>query len=405
MKKNLQLLTALMLLIALFGCDAGGEDAAASLESTWFVKGSFDNWADSADAGTRHFLKKDEVDNKILTYEITDLLMLDYQFVIVDTSGDSDVEWKAPTLTPKASTTPLIFVDADYTNAIISATKTSYTLTVDVTDPTKPSVTIVPGSTDSHIPTFTDLAAKLQLKGNMFSTGWNVLVEGTADVDAKTVTFDDLTVGAYLGGFGFNSLNGYLKNANITSPTEVDIPSDSVVLASDGSDCKIMATPCADSVFTVVITIDTDLTVATGRYSVVATLKELGSEAWVFDPWTEAFVPGAMNNWGKIDDGDDWSNVDAATATVKSGIATYEFTANEGFMGYKGFKVAYAAEWSAAVGFGGIIVDTTGLTLTDLDGNIGLADAELDTVYIVTIDTTTDTYKSGNTPTVKVVAK
>ncbi len=396
MKKLLQLLTALLMLVALVGCDMFGSDSdsdadaddtvPASLVSTWWVKGSFDGWADSVDAGTRHFFTKDELNNNILTYEVTGLYTLDYEFVI----ANGDKEWKAPEATTTVSDTAVVFVDADYANATFTAAKTSYTITVDITDPAAPSVTIVAGATDSIVPDFAKLSSDLKIKGSAFDPSWGEIV-GVADAAAKTVTFADLTMSSTSCEFGFSSTDGFLNavDTTITHTAQDDITAAIALVKEGGSNISIADVPKSDSLYTVVVTIDDTLAVDAGRYTMTVELSTIGVTDWAIDfAWLSERIQmqGSLFviGWNATDP----TSIDAVAKTVTWDVTIADAAGAFGFPSFDGYLKPMAATAAVPVVAVGETSAAIALPSGDTDGSFATAVAGETYSITVTIDDT-----------------
>jgi len=398
MKKILQMLTALLLLVAMFSCDNNTTNTTESSTSEWWLKGSMDGWADSGD--DQHFFTKDELDSNILRFEITDLYIYDYEFVIVAPDG---TEWKANTDSSVASETAIVFTDveADQTNATFTAAKTSYTVVVDITDSSAPSVKLEAGATDAVVPDFAKLAEELKIKGDMFTIGWTETA-GIVDADNKTVTFE-VTADSKTGTFGFSSMDGYLKCDEIASPTTAAESATAVTLTKDAANnISISDIPKSDSVYTIVVTIDESKTVAEGKYSMVVTLKTVGVTDWAFDIPVTVYLLGDLS----ATDWSDWSQTDDGREAIDlvSDIATYTYTTTDA--DDQKFKWATAADsgWDGLSGFGSATIDTSTITLSNDDGNF-LFSATDATSYTIKIDYSDATdYATTGVPVLTVTA-
>lgn len=415
MKKILQLLSSLILVTMLFSCDVfggtennenndngGDNETPTALVSDWWIKGSFDNWA--SDEADRHYFIKDELNNNKLSFEITDLFAIGYEFVIVNGDG---TEYKAPVDgdTFAADDTAITFVTEDYTNALFTAAKTSYVVNVDVTDPEAPVVTLTAGTVDATLPGFDDLADRLLIKGDAFTIGWNI-TEGVKDADAKTVTFDDLTVDSKTGGFGFESMYGYLKGDTVESPTEAGASADAQFITTDGAgNITINNSPNSDAVYTVVVTIDADAEEAE-MYSMVVTLKSEGSVAWAFEAPTEVLIVGGefliegWSDWSETDDG-------RVSLTITDDVAEFTFTLTDTC--WPKFKYVEEANsgWNNLKGWGAAEVtaspEAPELEVSDSNGNFQF-NAPAAGSYTIKIDYSDATdYASTGKPLLTVV--
>ncbi|QEN03981.1 hypothetical protein EW093_04450 [Thiospirochaeta perfilievii] len=379
MKKILQLLTSLLLLVAMFSCDNSTSGTTFDSTSDWWVKGSFDGWKDSVDDETRHFFTIDEVDNNILTYEVTGLYTLDYEFVLVDAAG---TEWKAPTATTAVSDTALTFVSAENANATFTAAFTTYTIKVDITDAEAPSVTIEAGSTAATAPTFEVLADNLIFKGGIFDSNWTAQT-GVLDATAKTVTYDDLTIVSNSGEFGIDGIDGWFEGLTIDSPTVEGESTTPANFLKSGGNSKLINVPKVDSVYTVVITIDPEATNIEEKYSIAFTLKTLGTEDWVIDfAW---LAPRTKIKGDLFDIG--WTAT-AGTVNATAKTVTYEVTIDNA-SGSFGFEIFDGGGWATIedpLASGDAAVEI----ISNANGNGQFSDAAVDDVYtvVVTIDDT-----------------
>ncbi|MBN2616701.1 MAG: hypothetical protein JXR64_00165 [Spirochaetales bacterium] len=408
MKNLFKLLGMLLLLVAFVSCDVLGGDSSTddtddrdntALKSQWWIKGSFDNWAASVDDGTRHYFTVDELDSNILTFEIEDLLILDYEFVLVD--GD-DKEWKAPKTSATVSETAVVFTDVadDQTNATFKAAKTSYTVRVDISTPTAPSVTIIPGATDASAPDFALLASKLLVKGDAFTIGWTETA-GTADETAKTVSFD-VTMASKTGTFGFSSLDGFLKCDAIDSPTTAGSSATAVTLTTTASgNILINNPPKSDSVYTLVVTIDPTKTVAEGKYSMVVTLKTVGTTDWAFEAPAKVYLLGELSTTGWTN----WSEADTGRAEISltDKVATYTYTATASVAQKFKWAVKADSKWDGLIGYGNADISASPVTISDDSGNF-LFTAVSGTSYTIKMDYSTTDYATSGKPKLTVTA-
>lgn len=386
---------AMIALLGFTGCDILGtkedvKNEPSTSVSQWWIKGSF--WKDWA-WNEPHYFTKDNVSGA-LSFELTDLRQLDYEFVLVDPDGtEFQMPEGAATLVAADTATPLTAkVDGKTFNPKFAATKTSYTIVVDISNPDAPELIMQPGATAATPYDAAELAAGLTIKGGLFGFGWTDTA-GVFNASTNTVTFDDITVTGKSGEFGFSSLDGFLKGVTVASPAAVGSAT-AVTLLTTGDNAKITDVPKTDSIYTIVVTIDTSKTIAEGKYSMVVTLKTLGTTAWAYDAWAAVYIAGDGSEFG------DWTAGSFKTATIASGIATYTFTATKT---PSQFKIVKANEWGTDVGFGGIEQAAGSITLSSNGGNIGFT-STVGTSYTITIDFTTTKYKADGVPAVKVVA-
>jgi len=421
MKKASLALLTMIAMLSLMGCSViadlfgGGTTTPTVQYSQWWVKGSFDGWkggddgsADPTD-GSRHFLAINELNNKILTFEITGLYKQDYDFVVcgagtgANNAGGTVYQVAAASATLAANTAvPLAAKNEPTTaNMKITAAFTSYTVQVDITNATAPTVKIIPGTVASSYYTAAELAAGLKIKGNQFTIGWTDTV-GIFDSTTNTVTWD-LTASSKTGEFGFTSLAGFLKGATVASPTTAGTAAAAVVLGTTGNNCQITGIPNNDSVYTIAVTITPPSAISTAVYSMVVTLKTVGTTPWAFATPAAVYFPGSITTWI----GSGATDAANAQATITGTVASFTFTAADAT---PQFKIVDAWNWNGLnLGFGGIEVDTTGIaiistdTTTPANGNITFA-ATAGSKYTITADFSTTAWTtSGTGPKVKVV--
>jgi len=378
MKKAMLLLLAAVTLLGFVACPNPTGGDPADLTSDWKIKGSFDSWA-------AHNFTMDELDNEILTYKYTGLRAIDYEFVLMNAAGGE----------LKYSTTDNVAVDTEFTmgsgaiNASFTATTVEVIVTVDISVPASPVVTLVTSGAAATPYSLTELATGLFVKGDMFDIGWtNTAGDFVDNGDGTgTITFDDLAAGSKTGSFGFDSQFGFLKDATVASPTVEGASAAAVGLVTTGDNCVITDIPNSDSVYTIVVTIDSNgATTPVGHYSMVVTLKTEGTTPWAFDVpasiWLVGDLKGAtdMTTWSETDDG-------RAQVDLVSDVATYSFTASSTYEA--AFKYATAADsgWENLVGFSGVDATTSPVTVVNPGGggNIGFA-ATSGNTYTIVVD-------------------
>lgn len=374
----------------------GAKPAATTQYSEWWIKGSFDAWADLP----HHFLAIDELNAKKLTFVIDNLYPIDYEFVLVSPGATSattdDVEVKYSTDDNIAPDTQVTMTGTK--NASFTAAKKSYTVTVDITDAAAPKMTLVSGSVAVLALTEAVLASNLKVKGDQFSIGWTETA-GTYTAATKTVSWD-LTASSLTGAFGFSSLDGFLKGVTFTSPATAGACTTADTLSTTASDnATIKSIPKKDSVYTVSVLLDAAATTVATKYKVSIALKTVGTTAWVFTAPTDIYVVGSlagatgMTAWSEADTG-------RAKVTLASGKATLTFTANA--TGKQEFKYATAAAsgWNNLVGYSAGAATTTGVTLADSGGNFSFT-ATTGKIYTIVVDFS-GTYSSTNIAVVTV---
>ncbi|MEI6385565.1 MAG: hypothetical protein WCQ50_02950 [Spirochaetota bacterium] len=386
MKRASILLLAAVAMFGLVSCELitsmfGTKAAATPQYSEWWIKGSFDSWADTP----HHFLAIDELNTKKLTFVIDNLYPIDYEFVLVSPGATSattdDVEVKYSTDDNIAPDTQVTMTGAK--NASFTAAKKSYTVTVDITDAAAPKLTLVSGSVAVLALTEAVLASNLKVKGDQFSIGWTETA-GTYTAATKTVSWD-LTASSLTGTFGFSSLDGFLKGVTFTSPaTAGACTTTDTISTTASSNAMIKSIPKKDSVYTVSVLLNAAATTVATKYSVSIALKTVGTTAWVFTAPTDIYFVGqldgatGMTAWSEADTG-------RAKVTIASGkaVLTYTSTAD----GKQAFKYAVAAgsKWDNLVGFSAITAGTTGVTLADDGGNVSFTAVKTKT-YVITID-------------------
>lgn len=394
---------ALAAFVGMTGCDNPTDEkkeTPAVTYSTWWIKGSFDGWAENP----KHFFVVDELDANKLSFEISGLykdttVPLDYEFVLV---SPDNKEFKYAGTTNVTPGTAFVLGDSSAegststNNVKFIADKSSYTVRVDIANAAAPSVKLIAGSEDAAPVTNAVLLSKLQIKGDQFSE-----ING-AEVDAWTGT-DGTVSGATIswdvlvdnknGEFGFNSLNNFLKGykIDVTDRTAGGDGTEAKNLSNtDGGNCSMTGMPKDGSVYTVSITVDSTKSVADGRYKISVALKTLGTANWAFAPWATVFING--NGLGA--DYEAWSSKEL---TISSGVATFEFVANAA---KAEFKPSKATSWVDAVGFGAITEGTGSLTLSDT-GNIAF-DTTIGSTYRISI-AFTDTYIADGKPVVTAI--
>jgi len=386
---------ALAVLVGLTACPSptgSGGEPAVTYSQLW-IKGSFDDWK----ADPKHYFIVDELDSNKLTFTITGLyndpnVPLYYEFVFV---SPDNKEFKYNSDTPITPGTSFVLGDSSASgstftkNVKFEATKASYTVTVDISNPAAPSVNLVAGTQDATPVTDEILLNKLQIKGNQFSqingepvASWTP-ANGTIDVSAKTASWDVL-IDNKNGEFGFNSLNNFLKGVTLDVSAlvnEGDETAASEILLNDGNNCTLANTTKKGSIYTITVTVDITKSVADGRYQISAKLKTLGTQDWAFE------VPANVYITGDITGG--WQEADGAPKRPAIPVASEkaEFTYSAAATGKVAFKIALAANagWNGLIGFDG--VDTTGTAVIIYSDGGDLAfDAEDGKTYVVTID-------------------
>jgi hypothetical protein len=380
MKRASFLLLAIIAMFGLVSCELissmfGAKPAATTQYSEWWIKGSFDAWADTP----HHFLAIDELNAKKLTFVIDNLYPIDYEFVLVSPGATSattdDVEVKYSTDDNIAPDTQVTMTGTK--NASFTAAKKSYTVTVDITDAAAPKMTLVSGSVAVLALTEAVLASNLKVKGDQFSIGWTETA-GTYTAATKTVSWD-LTASSLTGTFGFSSLDGFLKGVTFTSPATAGACTTADTLSTTASgNATIKSIPKKDSVYTVSVLLDAAATTVATKYKVSIALKTVGTTAWVFTAPAKIYLNGDLNTAG-------WTDVkthDPVTVTSGKATFTYAATATK-TLGFK-FYLADEATWSNMTGIAG--VETTGTTVAISGGdNIEFA-AVTGTTYTVTVD-------------------
>jgi hypothetical protein len=377
--------------------------SAASL-SSWQIKGSTDGWS-------LHQLTIDQLTSTKLTYTMATPYAVNYQFVLVGptTAGalgadpaqkfDFNVSAASANVTNNTAFVMQNTATAGFGNNVaFTATATTYTVTVDITNPAAPSVTLVPGTTAAAVVTNAVLLAQLQLKGNEFSqiNGATVAAWTAADgtVSGGTISWDVL-VDNKLGSFGFNSLDGWLSGPQVVSPTVAGTSATVANAVSNGSaNAAITSPPKSGSVYTISITPDVTSTSTTARYPMTITLKTLSTTNWAFAAWTSTYLVGSGAEFGT------WTPTTGVAMTNASGVFTKQITATGTAEQFQ--LIPTAVDWTGQLGFAAIVADATGLALTNSGGNIAFT-AAIGTTYTITVDFTTAAYIANGTPTVKVV--
>lgn len=407
MKKIAFAAMALAALVGFMGCDTGSNaenDDPAVTYSSWWIKGSFDSWSDSP----KHYFMVDEIDENTLSYEITGLykhstIPIVYEFVLVNPDGkEYKIEGAKDTVSKQTPGTAFTLGDSSaagsttLANVGFEAAMTSYTVTVDITTATAPSVNLVVGTTAAPEVTDEVLLGKLEVKGNQFSEINGAAVDAwtaTAGTTTATTMSWDVLVDNKNGEFGFNSIDGYLKDATIdvAALTAGGAASAADALSnSSGNNCKLTGMPKAGAVYTLTVTVDTTKTVADGRYSLTAALKTESDTDWAFEPWETLFING--NGLGA--DFGEWASQEL---TIANDAGTFEFVAN---LDVASFKPSRATAWSGDVGFSGITQGEGSLTLSD-NGNISFA-TTVGSTYRITI-AFTGTYLTDGKPVITAV--
>ncbi|MFZ4615607.1 MAG: hypothetical protein ACOYM2_05310 [Rectinemataceae bacterium] len=395
MKRASILLLAAVAMFGLVSCELissmfGAKPAATTQYSTWWIKGSFDSWADTP----HHFLVIDELNAKKLTFVIDNLYPIDYEFVLVSPGATSattdDVEVKYSTDDNIAPDTQVTMTGTK--NASFTAAKKSYTVTVDITDAAAPKLTLVSGSVAVLALTEAVLASNLKVKGDQFSIGWTETA-GTYTAATKTVSWD-LTASSLTGTFGFSSLDGFLKGVTFTSPaTAGACTTTDTISTTASSNATIKSIPKKDSVYTVSVLLNAAATTVATKYSVSIALKTVGTTAWVFTAPAKIYLNGDVNTAGWTDT----KTHDPVTVTAGKATFTYAATATK-TLGFK-FYLADEATWSNMTGIAG--VETTGSTVAISGGdNIEFA-AVTGTTYTVTVDFS-GTFTSTGKPVVTI---
>ncbi len=382
MKKAMLLLLAAVTLLGFVACPSPTGGDPVDLTSDWTIKGGYDGW-------TTHNFTMDELDNNTLRYEITGLYNgVNYKFVIMNAAGDPAGLFKAPNSDAMVAGTPVTFVitgTAGSQDANFTATKSSYTVEVDISDPAAPSVTLIAGATDAPNPTVAVIADKLRIKGDLFTIGWDTSTGGTLVDNGNgtgTVTFAGLTAASKTGSFGFEAIEGFLKGVSVASPTVVDTSTTPVGLLTTGDNCVITDIPNSDSVYTIVITIDEDGVTVADKYSMVVTLTSVGTTAWAFEPpvsiWLVGDLEGAagMTNWSATDTG-------RAKVDLVADVATFTYTSTATETAQFKYAVAADSAWNNLVGFSGVDASTSTVAVSGVDGNIAFSSVTGNTYTIV----------------------
>lgn len=401
MKKIFIVLFSLVALFGFMSCDQGTtEDPAAVAETTtddaldftlltasttWWMKGSFDGWKDSG--ADKHWFAVDAADANILTYKITSLRALDYEFVLVN----GTTEMKYSTADNVSANTQFVMdvTGAAGINASFTAATVSYLVRVDITDPAAPKVTLVPSTTASTAYSEAELAAALKIKGDAFSIGWTDTA-GTYDAVAKTVSFD-VTMNNKNGSFGIQALEGFVKCDPVASPATAGVTSTAVELTTTAANnISITTPPKKNSVYTVTVAIDTTKAINAGRYMMTIAIKTMGTAEWAFAAPAAIYLVGTVNGWAH-----------AAFTTYAAGVGNTEWTAT---IVDPEFKLTPAANWdNGEFNINTIVVDAASLPLTGT-GGIKFT-AVVGSTYIIAVDFTTAVYIADGKPTVKVTLK
>lgn len=400
---------ALAAFVGMTGCDNSSDpedkkDPVVTY-STWWIKGSFDNWA----SDPKHFFVVDELDANKLSFDITGLyndasVPLEYEFVLVNADNK---EYKYAGTTAVTPGNAFVLGDSSAAgststnNVKFIAAKSTYTVRVDITNPTAPSVNLIAGSTDATVVTNAILVEKLEIKGNQFSK-INDAVVGAWTATKGTVNGNSMSWDVYVdnmnGEFGFNTMNGWIQGAKPDVTTLVaagDALTAPVALKSTDGNCSLQKMTKSGSVYTLTVAVDSSKAVADGRYSLSVVLKTVGTEAWVFTAPSTAFITGDITGgWNETDD-----DTLRPTLTVTAGKATYNFTVTA--TGMKQFKIATTAGsgWAGLIGFSGVDVTGSSVAIYENGGNLAF-DAVADD-YVVTIDFST-TYVTSGKPVVTI---
>lgn len=403
MKRFLVAAVAAISLLAVVGCSSPTDNSTTppSNVSQWKIKGSVDGWAE-------HNLTISDTNANSLTYSLTGLYQdsvspLVYEFVLVNPAG---VEYKYSGTSQVTPGTAVVLGDSSaaastsVNNVKFVAAKSSYTVTVDITTASAPSVNLIAGSTVAPSVTNSVLLSNLQIKGDQFSKINTVAVAAwtatAGTVSGNTMTWD-LYVDNKLGSFGFNSINGWLAHNDIDTTALTangNGPTTAVEMKVAGSgNMHLTNTYKANSVYTLTATVDSTKAPDAGRYMLTATLKTVGTTNWAFTPWATVFLAGAGAEFGN------WTPGSFVSAPISNGIATKQITASATA---EQFKVVPQNAWGGDLGFAGVDVAAGSITLSSNGGNIGFT-AVVGTTYTITVDFTTANYIANGVPTVKVV--
>lgn len=422
MKKIAVALVALAAVIGFVGCTTPTSSTTSTTPtatlSNWQIKGSQDGW-------TLHQLTVDPLNANKLTYVMSTPYKTTYQFVLVGVTSTgalgADPANKFDVAVPTGTTSTIISANNGTAfslaptatgdqNAYFHADYSTYTVTVDITTPTAPSVKLVAGTTAATAVTAAVLAQNLQIKGNEFSkidgntvAAWTATnpVSTNVNTAAGSVSWN-LYVDNMSGTFGFNSnIDGWIagsssSNIDVSSLTSTSsTATSSLALATTNtSNLALIKMPYSGAIYTVTVTCTAPTQLyGTGSYAISVALNSTSTIAWVFTPWTKVYFPGNGTEFSN------WTVGSFPSATTASGIATLQITATATS---EAFKINQDNAWNGRdVGFSGINVGTGSIALVSSSGNIGFT-ATIGSTYTIKVDFTPATFTSGGKPTVTV---
>ena len=420
MKKIAVALVALAAVIGFVGCTNPTNSTPTTTLSNWQIKGSQDNW-------TLHQLTVDPLVSTKLTYTMSTPYKTTYQFVLVGVTSagaqGADPANKFDLAVPTGTTSTIISANngtafslaptaTGNQNVYFHADYSTYTVTVDISNPSAPSVKLVAGTTAAAAVTSAVLGQNLQIKGNQFSkidgntvAAWTATNPQTANLNTTTgVVSWDVYVDNKTGSFGINSnIDGWIAGSSTANTIDVSSLTSSSSTATTAmalfnantTNLSLTNIPYANATYTITLTPTApSVLYGAGSYSISVALKTASTTNWAFTAWTNAYLVGSNAEFGS------WTPASSIAMTDASGVFTKQITASA--TGNEQFQIIPTqAGWTGQVGWSAMVAGTGNVTLSDGGGNIQFA-ATSGQTYTITVDMTTAAFTSNGTPTVSV---
>ncbi|HUX42148.1 MAG TPA: hypothetical protein VMV83_13360 [Rectinemataceae bacterium] len=428
MKKIAVALVALAAVIGFVGCTNPTNSTPTTTLSKWQFKGSQDGW-------TLHQFTVDPLNTNKLTYVVSTPYKTTYQFVLVGATStgalgvDPDNLFKTSSTTVAANDGIAFSLVADPTgkaanNVQFHADFTTYTVTVDISNPSAPSVKLVAGTTASAAVTAAVLGAKLQIKGDQFSkidgnavAAWTATSPQTANLNSATgVVSWDVYVDSKLGTFGLNSdLDGWIAGSgqlsdatraiDVSSATTTSATTPMNLTVSGASNIVLINMPDNGATYKLTVTPTAPIVAyGAGSYTVSVALVTPSTTAWtLYTPFTNAYLVGSNAELGS------WTPASAiAMSTTTAGVFTKQIAAS--VTGTEEFQILPTnTGWTGQLGYAngpyGIVVGTGSIALPyPISGNNISFSATSGSLYTITVDMSTAAFTANSTPTVTVTS-